>query len=131
MRKSQAFAAYRTELVADAQLQIQQELIPQFNSEVEDIRRTTEEMKASRGEALADHHKRARINDLKLRQQQFIAGLNQEMCEALEKRVKEYGGQITEVEVEGKTKLEAKFDDNSVARMPKSLWVDYNQFHRV
>lgn len=131
MRKSQAFAAFRTELVANMQKDIIEELVPKFNAEVEDIRRSTETTKAERGEALADHHKRARISDLKIRQQKFIDDLNQEMRTAIETRIKEYGGKVETKKVESREVLEAVFDDASVARVPKSLWVDYTLFHRV
>lgn len=131
MHKSQAFAAFRTALVAELQADMTTELIPTFNAEIEDIRRTTEEMKSLRGEALADHHKRARILDLKARQQDFIDSLNAEMREQLENRVKSYGGTI-EVKKDGEKEiLEATFPDKSTARVPKSLWINYNLFERV
>lgn len=132
VRKSQAFAAYRTELVTEMQGDVLQTLVPSFNAEIVDIRKSTEETKQLKGEALADHHKRARIQDLKVRQQDFIDGLNAELTEKLSKRVDLYGGKIEEKENEaGKKVLEATFSDGSVARMPKSLWIDYNLFDRV
>lgn len=131
MHKSQAFAAYRTELVAELQNDIATELLPKFNSEVEDIRRTTDSTRETKGDALATHHKRARISDLKIRQQSFIDGLNTEMRERLSKRVKEYNGTIETKKDGEKEVLEAKFDDGSVARVPKSLWVDYNRFDKL
>lgn len=131
MHKSQAFAAFRTSLVADLQNDLTTELLPKFNSEVEDIRRMVQETLENKGQALADHYKRARITDLKVRQQDFIDGLNVEMREALVTRVTEYGGSI-ETKKEGeKEVLEAKFPDGSSARVPKSLWIDYNQFDRI
>ena len=131
MHKSQAFAAFRTELVADLQNDIETSLLPTFNSEIEDIRRSTQEVAETKGQALADHHRRARIMDLKIRQQQFIDELNQEMHEALTKRVKDYGGTIEAVNDGEKEVLEAKFPDGSNARVPKSLWINYEKFDRV
>lgn len=131
MHKSQAFAAFRTELVAALQLDLTSELLPKYNSEIEDIRRSTEEIRGTRGEALADHHKRSRLMDLKVRQQDFIEGLNKEMRDGLEQRVKDYGGAITTSNDGKRDVLEAKFSDGSTARMPKSLWIDYSQFQRV
>jgi hypothetical protein len=131
MHCSQAFAAFRTELVANLQADIKEELLPKYNSEVEDIRRKAEDIKGTRGEALADHHKRARMMDLRVRQQVFIDELNKEMRAQLEERVSEYKGTI-ETKMDGdKEVMEAKFPDGSVARVPKSLWIDYKQFDRI
>lgn len=137
VRLSQAFAAFRNEQCAIAQNSIQTVLVPEFNAEAEDIRRTyeTESKDPAIGEALAMHRKRARILDLNVRKQQFIQELDNEMQEALTKRVMDYKGTIAAKTItEGdkqKEVLEAVFPDESFARVPKKLWVDYRQFQRV
>lgn len=136
MRLSQAFATLRVAVIAGLTSQINETLVPNFNSEVEDIRKEWEEKRAT-SEALADHHKRARIADLVVRRDAFIASLNDELRLQLNARAKlpEYGGEVAEVPVEkegkSKTVLEVKFKDGSTARMPKSLWVDYKIFARI
>jgi hypothetical protein len=136
IRLSQAFAAHRTSVIALLQDNLVKELVPNFNSEVEDIRREHDTMKGESGEALADHRKRSRIMDLKVRQQEFISGLDKELEETLTKRVVDYGGKVISKTIasdKGKEKLvlEAEFPDGSTARVPKHLWVDYDQFQRV
>lgn len=132
---SQAFAAFRTDVINELLSNLREELIPNFNSEVNDIRVEHEASKGEKGEALADHHKRARIMDLRVRQQEFIDGLNQELQERLMKRIVEYKGEVKEKMVVNDTTekkvLEAVFPDKSVARVPKALWIDYGQFDRV
>jgi very-short-patch-repair endonuclease len=135
VKKSQAFAALRTQVITELQGEIQGELVPNFNSEIVDIRKKYETTRSERGEALADHEKRARITDLKVRQQEFIDECNRDLAARMEKRVKEYGGEIVTITTgegkEAKSVLEAKFPDGSTARVPKALWIDYNQFDRV
>jgi very-short-patch-repair endonuclease len=134
MRLSQAFAAFRTEVVESLLLNLREELLPQFNAEVADIRQEHEKM-SKESAALADHRKRSRIMDLKVRQQQFIDGLDADLKAAMEKRIKDYAGTIESKQIAdgkgSKEVLEAKFPDGSTARVPKKLWVDYTQFHRV
>lgn len=140
MKLSQAFATLRAEVVAGLQHRIATELLPQFNSEVENIRRNFEAKKPE-SEALAMHYRRAAIADLVVRRDAFISDLNTEMRLALNARVKlpEYDGKIEEVDDKPKdgTKgtprkvLEVTFKDGTKARMPKSLWVDYKAFARV
>lgn len=135
MKKSQAFAALRNQIVAELTENINSELIPHFNSDVVQIREAFEREKPE-SEALAMHRRRARIADLVIKRDEFIKGLNKELHDQLMQRVKDYNGEITEVTVEsedGKSvkKLEAKFDDGSVARMPKSLWINFKAFDRV
>jgi hypothetical protein len=135
VKKSQAFAALRAAVVAELQEEINDVLIPRFNAEIEQIRREFEEKKPE-SEALAMHRRRARISDLVIRRDEFISKSNTEMRAQLEKRISEYGGSISEIEIrseddEPRKVLEAKFDDGSVARMPKSLWINYGAFNRV
>ena len=77
-RMSQAFAAFRTSILAELQDNLQKGLVPHFNAEIEDIRKEYETTMGDKGEALADYKKRQRILDLKVRQKAFIDGL---MCE--------------------------------------------------
>ena len=130
---SQAFAAYRTNILAQLQHNLNQELVPHFNAEIVDIRVKYDADKVEHGEALADHQKRARILDLKVRQKNFIDGLSAELIEKLSERIKmqPYCGTIVPIQIEDKTVLEAKFADNSTARVPQRMWIDYSQFQRV
>lgn len=136
MKKSQAFAALRASVVAELQHQISTELLPQFNEEITGIRANWEKARPE-SEALADHKKRAAIADLVIRRDDFLTNLNKDMRTTLEKRVSDYGGVIGEVTIEDKETqkpkivLEAKFDDGSTARFPRSLWVNYRAFERV
>lgn len=135
MKKSQAFAALRNQIVAELTENINSELIPQFNAEVIQIREVFEKSKPE-SEALAMHRRRAHIADLVVRRDEFIKGLNKDLHEQLTKRVKDYNGEIVEVEIKDENdkpikKLEAKFDDGSIARFPKSLWVNFKAFDRV
>lgn len=136
MKKSHAFAALRAAVVADLLNQITTTLVPHFNAEISEIRTRHEAMRPE-SEALADHKKRAEIADLIIRRDEFINGLNADLKSTLEKRVVDYGGKIREIEIEDietqklKKVLEAVFTDESVARFPRKLWIDYKAFDRV
>lgn len=136
MKLSQAFASFRTQIVNELQAEISAELIPSFNAEIVDIRSVWEKERQT-SEALADHKKRARIADLVVRRNQYLDAQNLEMRESLENRVKEYKGVINEITLKDektnkdKIILEAKFPDQSTARFPKALWINYKAFERV
>ena len=135
IRRSQAFAAMRQIIIDDLMMKVS-EYVERFNAEVEDIRRQRDEMAKDpkHGEAKADHIKRARIQDIVTKRKAFLDSLNTEMHARMEEKVSEYGGEIIEEVEEGTDKvlaLKANFPDDTTARMPKSLWVDYKQFQRV
>ena len=133
MKKSQAFAAFRSSLIADYQAQVMSDLVPQFNAEMQDIRTNWEEEFRS-NEAIADHRRRAREADLQIRRQDFLESINNDFRLAQTARINEYGGKIEEIEVErnGKKKkiLNATFPDNSEAVVPNAVWIDFGVFYR-
>ena len=132
-RMSQAFAAFRTSILAELQDALQKDLVPHFNAEIEDIRKDYETTVGDKGEALADYKKRQRILDLKVRQKAFIDGLNEDLVETLTKRIQSepYNGVITPVVKDEKTVLQVVFADKSVAHVPSRMWIDYTQFQGV
>lgn|SRR3990167_6418795 len=144
VKKSRAFAAFRAEVIENLMSEIREELIPNFNAEILQISAEHEELKATKGEAWADHRKHSRIMDLKVRQKEFIDGQNAELKALLSKRVADYGGEIVEVTREAEDEmngekvlvekrfLEARFpSDGSTAKFPKSLYIDYSAFQRA
>lgn len=137
IRLASAFATHRTAVIESLKASITKELVPNFNAEIENIRRVFEEEKDDLGESTAIHCRRGRIMDLKVRQQQFIDSLNADLFKDLKKRVEEYKGKMIDKTItdgkSGKEKLvhEAEFPDGSTARVPNALWVDYTVFHRV
>ena len=133
IRKSQAFAAFRHDVIGQLMTQLSNEIIPAFNAESEDIRRTHEEMckDPKKGEALADHHKRARIQDMVIRRTEFIASLQTSLKDQIMERIGEYEGEIKEIEEKGKLIKRAFFPDGSTAKVPQALWIDYKAFQRV
>lgn len=136
IKRSQAFAAMRQSLLSELSGIVQDELVPQFNSEAEDIRREHEAMRLNpkKGEALADHRKRARIADMVVRRKVFIDDLQSRLQITLGGTVMDYKGEIVEEIEEGTGKVlsrKAVFPDGTTAKMPKSLWIDYRQFQRV
>lgn len=139
MRCSQAFAALKSQVIAEMLDRVHTELVPHFNAEIEDIVKVWEKERPV-SEALADHKKRARIADLVLRRDSFIESLNNEMRLILGGRIKEkeYEGKVAEAETDddhnpGKKRkvLEITFKDGSKARLPQRLWLDYRVFARV
>lgn len=157
IKKSQAFAAFRTSLLAGLQNEIASDLAHQFNAELEDIRIKDgahrvyigslrvegKEQAAVALENLADKEMKARVLDLKLRRQAFLDQLTAKMHASIDQRVADYGGTvatITEPVVgkegqikEGQTRnvKKAQFDDGSMAKIPSALWVDYSLFQRL
>ena len=133
IRKSQAFAAHRHAITMSLMAQLTNEIAPAFNAESEDIRRQHEEQRLDpkQGEALADHFKRARIQDMVIRRNEFISSLQTSWKEQLNERIKEYEGEIKEVEENGKKVMRVYFPDKSSAKVPPVLWIDYKVFQRV
>lgn len=131
MRKSQAIAAFRNAKILELNNQLDNEIVPAFNAEVADIKHEWEEgcKNLSIGEALADHKKRARVSDMLVRRKEFIDSLQTCLKMEMNERIKEYGGEIQESEKDGKKVLLAQFPDGSIARVPKSLWINYDLFH--
>ena len=134
-RMSQAFAAERTSLCAALTHELVTAYVPAFNAEAEDVRREHAKMSKNVkfGEALADHKKRARIQDMAVRREMFIKTLQTKLSEGLLKRVKDYQGEIKD-EMDEKTQKPVKvayFPDGTKAKFPKALWVDFSMFQRV
>jgi len=133
-RMSHAFAAHQQTVLMELGKMFQEELVPQYNSEVEDIRRQHAEDSHNLkvGEALADHRKRARIEDLKVRRTNFINSLQTRLKLELEKRIEEYGGKVVDGEnKEGKPIKLVEFPDGSKAKMARNMWIEYRMFDRV
>lgn len=139
MKLSQAFAAFRQSLITDKNHAILNELVPSFNAECEDIRRRVEEdFNTYKNQAKADNLKKALTYDLVMRRKQVIEKVQEELQNEVDKRLARDGATIEELEVpdskrEGhvKTILQATFPDESVARVPQALWIDYSAFDRV
>ena len=155
IKMSQAFASFRSSLLARFQSQIAGELAHQFNAELEDIRRKDgehqtyigllrtegKEQAAVKLEDLANKEQKARLMDLQLRRQTFIDGLNKDMLAQINQRVADYGGETAEVqeplaieegpEPKFKTVRKAQFPDGSMAKIPARLWVDYSLFQTL
>ena len=133
MRKSQAFASHRHAVILELNKELQEHGIPEFNAEAADIRKIHEEDSKTTdvGEALADHQKRARTNDMLIRRKEYIDGLQTRLKMEMHTRVEEYKGTLIEEEKDGKKIYVAKFPDGSQARVPRGLWVDYKAFQAV
>lgn len=132
-KMSIAFAAHREAFTVELQQLLASQLVPEFNAEMEHIRRVHEEEKNNPkiGEALADHRKRAAYEDARVRRETFIQSLQSRLRLELEKKVKDYGGEIKDSEDrEGKKLQVANFPDGSTARMPRALWINFKLFER-
>ena len=142
---SQVFAAKRTEVVTELQNLISETLVPEFNAELEDIRRqysetynyALEQPDSARNKllALADNKRKARKLDLDLRRQQFIDSLHTRLVGESLADAEAYGGVISEEmeERNGKKRTVKKvaFPDGSRAKMPSGIFVDYSLFQRL
>lgn len=133
-----AFATFRNVVIEELKVDVSEELLPNWKAEAEDIRRTHEELRATKGDAVADNHKKARVMDLQVRRNMFLDGLNSELQTRMHGRVKDYNGVTTTVKVadpkhdgEMKDVQEVKFPDGSTARVPQRLWIDLNLFERI
>lgn len=148
VRSSQAFAAFRQSLVSELSAKVYDELMPQFNAAVEDIRREYESSVQAANEAptevaknklieLAESHKKARILDLAKRKNDFIGSLRIRLKLEIDGRLTEYKAEVVEEEEkrEGseKTRMvkKAKFPDGSMAKIPQNLYIDYSGFQRA
>ena len=153
VKMSQAFAAFRSSLLAELQNQISNDLAHQFNAELEDIRKKDgehqvyiallrsegKETAAVKMEELANKEQKARLLDLQLRRQQFILELNTKMHDAIDQRVADYGGKVAEIhepiiggkEVAPRKIKKAQFSDGSMAKVPGQLWIDYSLFQTL
>jgi predicted aminopeptidase len=132
-RMSVAFAANREAITVELLQLVSAEELPRFNASVENIRRLHEEERTNLkiGEALADHRKRARYEDARVKREQFIATLQSRLRLEMEAKVTEYNGTLEQSEdKEGKPVTIAKFPDGSTARLPRGLWINYKMFDR-
>ena len=133
IRKSQAFASHRHAVVLELTTQLVNEIVPAFNAEAEDIRRQWEEQRLDpkKGEALADHFKRSRIQDMVIRRNEFLDTMRTSFKEQMKERIDEYQGELKEVEENGKTITRVYFPDKSSAKMPNHISFDLKMFQRV
>lgn len=136
VRLASAFATHRNDVISELQTDVTEKLVPEFNAEIMDIVKEYDDLKDRKGEACANSRKHARVLDLKVRQQLFIANLDKELNERMESRIKAYNGKVKPIKAADskgteKEVLEVTFPDESVARVPKRLWINYDQFQRV
>ena len=132
-RMSVAFAAQREAITVELLQLVDQQELPRFNAAVENIRRLHEEEShnVKVGPALADHRKRARYEDERVKREMFLSTLQSRLRLELEAKVTEYQGTLeTSEDKEHKPLIIAKFPDGSTARMPRGLWVNYKMFDR-
>ena len=80
MKASQAFAAFRQSLITDKQHAIINELVPEFNSQCEDIRRRVEaDFNTYHNQAKADNFKKSLTYDLILHRNTVIDAVQEEL----------------------------------------------------
>jgi len=128
-----AFATLREAVIVDLQQQLVTQSVPQFNAEIEDVRRVYDDERANPkiGESLAFHNRRARYEDMRVKREMFIKTLHTSLHSRLLQRVEEYGGDIEDsIDRDNKPVKVVKFPDGSSARLPRGLWVQYDQYHR-
>jgi len=142
---SQVFTAKRTEVVTELQNLISETLVPEFNAELEDIRRgyaesydfavTQPDVARNKVLELSDCRRKARKLDLDLRRQQFIDSLHTRLVGESLAEAETYGGVISEEmeERNGKQRKVKKvaFPDGSRAKIPSGIYVDYSLFQRL
>ncbi len=139
MKQSQAFAAFRQSLITDKQHAIINELVPEFNSRCEDIRRKVEvDFDTYKNRAKADNFKKSLTYDLVLHRNEVIRKVQEDLTREVNHRLAEYGARLDTEEVphpkkEGRMQhvKVAHFPDGSKARVPNGLWIDYAMFDRV
>ena len=142
---SQVFAAKRAEVVTELQNLISETLVPEFNAELEDIRRgyaesydfavTQPDIARNKLLVLADNRRKARKFDLQLRRQQFIDSLHTRLVGESLAVAEEHNGVISEEVEERNGKMRAvkkvAFPDGSRAKIPSGIFVDYSLFQRL
>lgn len=147
VKASQAFAALRQAVILELTNAVYDGLLPNFNAEIEDIRRKYEEAVAVAAEAptdaarnklieLADAQKKSRILDLSKRKNEFVMSLRTRLGVEQAKVIEEYKGErfSEEEKRDGKkprTVEKVKFPDGSVAKIAGNLFIDYSGFQRV
>lgn len=151
VKASQAFAALRQAVILELQNQVHDNLLPSFNAEVEDIRRTYAKAMETAEEAptdvareklktLAEANKKARVLDLVKRKNDFIQSLQMQLRAEQMKVIEEYKGEPfvesekrkeKNGEEKERTVEKVKFLDGSVAKVAQNLFIDYTGFQRV
>ena len=132
MKQSQAFAPFRLSLITDKNHAILNELVPVFNSQCEDIRRRVEtDFDTYHNQAKSDNLKKSLIYDLVLGRKQMIEHVQQGLTRDINERLAKDGATLVENKIDNKSIITAIFPDESSARVPKSLWIDYSVFDRV
>ena len=133
MKQSQAFAAFRQSLISNLSHALENELVPEFNSRCEDIRRRSElDFETYHNRAKSDNLKKTLTYDLVLHRNAVIDDLQKNLRSQVVERLAGDGAEIREEEVpdpkkEGRMRriTTALFPDQSKARVPNSLWIDY------
>ena len=139
VKMSQAFAAFRTSLITDHQHSIVNELVPEFNSRCEDIRRRSDaDFEKYHNQAKADNLKKTLTYDLLLYQQQILENVQKSVADKINERLARDNAQITREEIPDKRRsgqlkevVTAYFPDESRARVPSGLWIDFQMFDHV
>ena len=141
-RSNVLFAACRTAMLAELQADIQTNLIPQFNSEIEDIRRQgaeTEEFAADQPELakaallnLVRARRSARLLELTNKRRQFLDGIKLRLKLEMSEKASELSGTITtHTDDRNRTVEVVQFPDGSSTKMPNNVYVDFSQFDRL
>ena len=146
IRTSQAFAAFRQSIIEQLHAEIENSLVPQFNSEVVDIEKDYTSTVAASEETptpnaklalvrVAERNREARVLDLKLRRQHFLNEVQSKLRLEMHQRIDEYKGVVSEEteERDGRKRLveKVKFPDGSIAKVPAHVYVDFKQFESV
>ena len=139
MKYSHAFAAFRTSLITDANHAIKTELVPEFNSRCEDIRRKAEtDFETYHNQAKANNLRKSLNYDLILYREQILEEVQKTITDKINERLARDSAELIEEtvpdkRVEGRMKnvLTAIFPDKSRSRVPTKLWIDFSMFDRV
>ncbi len=147
VRTSQVFAAQRTAIIKELQMEVSDKFLPNFNAEVFDIRKSfkdnstyaIEQPDTARNKLLdlGEARKKARILDLVKRKNDFLSSLKIRLGMEIKEKIEEFNGEVFEEEERiGDTDrmrrvTKVKFPDKSVAKVPTGLYIDYSAFDRV
>ena len=139
MKQSVAFAAFRQSIITDLNHAVLNDLVPEFNSRCEDIRRRVEEDRLTyHNEAKSSNLRKTLVYDAVLARQQVLDQIQSELQTKIMDRLVADNAEIREEEVPDPKKpnrmkkiITAMFPDKSSARVPSSLWIDFSAFDRV
>ena len=146
IRTSQAFAAFRSSLIAELQNDLQSKLLPSYNACVFDIQKefdtatkAASEMESENAQKklveLAEKNRHARILELAVKRRDFIQSLTLDLKMQQHEKLKEYEATVEDAEEERNGKVrkfqQAVFKDGSRAKIAAELWVNFADFQRV